>query len=83
MSGILLMAIDIISNPICVVQVRGLVIFLKLILLVFLGRDTGLDSLLLTLIIIMSAVISHAPGKLRYFSLYHRKTIIYSSDTKG
>ena len=82
-SGVLMMLIDIISNPVWVVQVRGLVIFLKLILLAFMGNGTGLDSLLLTLIIIISAVISHAPGKLRYYSVYHRKVISSDNDSKG
>ncbi|MGB7452374.1 MAG: hypothetical protein WBM36_09640 [Lysobacterales bacterium] len=82
-SGVLMMLIDIISNPVWVVQVRGLVIFLKLILLAFMGNGAGLDSLLLTLIIIISAVISHAPGKLRYYSLYHRKVISSDNDSKG
>ncbi|MGB5485782.1 MAG: hypothetical protein WBN06_00115 [Lysobacterales bacterium] len=82
-SGVLMMLIDIISNPVWVVQVRGLVIFLKLILLAFMGNGAGLDSLLLTLIIIISAVISHAPGKLRYYSVYHRKVISSDNDSKG
>ncbi|MGA9574804.1 MAG: hypothetical protein WBS20_12745, partial [Lysobacterales bacterium] len=64
-SGGLLMLIDIVSNPVWVVQVRGLAIFLKLILLVLLGSYASLDGLLLTFIIVISAVISHAPGKLR------------------
>jgi len=38
---------------------------------------------LLAVIIIISAVISHAPGKLRYFSLYHGRVITSTNDTKG
>lgn len=83
LSGGLLMMIDIISNPVWVVQVRGLVIFLKLFLLALLGRDPATDSLLLVVIIVISAVISHAPGKLRYYSVYHRKEILSVNDTKG
>jgi hypothetical protein len=82
-SGILLMAIDIISNPVWVVQVRGLVIFLKLILLALLGSDPSLDRLLLIFIIVISAVVSHAPGKLRYYSIYHKQVISSSNDSKG
>ncbi len=82
-SGGLLMLIDIVSNPVWVVQVRGLAIFLKLILLVLLGRYASLDGLLLTFIIVISAVISHAPGKLRYYSVYHGKQIVSLNDTKG
>jgi len=82
-SGGLLMLVDIVSNPVWVVQVRGIVIFVKLLLLVFLGSDLSLDRWLIIVVIVMSAVISHAPGSLRYYSLYHRKTIISNLDTKG
>ena len=82
-SGVLMMVIDIVSNPVWIVQVRGLVIFLKLILLAFLGSNPSLDGLLLAVIIIMSGIISHAPGQLRYYSFYHRKVISSSNDSKG
>ena len=82
-SGVLMMVIDIVSNPVWIVQVRGLVIFLKLILLAFLGSNPSLDGWLLAVIIIMSGIISHAPGQLRYYSLYHRKVISSSNDSKG
>lgn len=82
-SGVLMMLIDIVSNPVWVVQVRGLVIYLKLVLLAFMGGATELDRFLLIFIIIISAVISHAPGKLRYYSIYHGKVISSASDSKG
>jgi hypothetical protein len=82
-SGGLMMLVDIIANPLWLVQVRGLVIFLKLALLVMLGRYPLLDGYLLGAIIVISTVISHAPGKLRYYSVYHGKQILSSNDTKG
>jgi len=82
-SGVLMMMIDIISNPVWVVQVRGLVIFLKLVLLALLGSHPSLDGWLLAVIIIISAVISHAPGNLRYYSVYHKKVISSANDSKG
>jgi len=82
-SGALLMLIDMISNPVWVVQVRGLIVFLKLILLAFLGSYPAWDGYLLMFIIVISAVISHAPGKLRYYSIYHKKVISSDFDTKG
>jgi hypothetical protein len=82
-SGSLLMLIDIVSNPVWVVQVRGIVIFTKLLLLIFLGHDPVLDRWLLIAVIVMSAIISHAPSSLRYYSIYHRKTITSPYDTKG
>jgi hypothetical protein len=56
---------------------------MKLILLGFLGSNPAWDSTLLIVIIIVSGVISHAPGKLRYYSVYHRKVITSDNDTKG
>ena len=82
-SGALIIAIDVIPNPVWVVQVRGLVILLKLILLAFLGSEPSIDRLLLIIIIVMSAVISHAPGNLRYYSIYHRKVISSVYDSRG
>ena len=82
-TGALMMLMDIISNPVWIVQVRGLVVILKLVLLLFMDRYPAWDGFLLMVIIIMSAVISHAPGKLRYYSFYHRKVITSSKDTKG
>jgi len=82
-SGTLMMVIDIVSNPVWVVQVRGLAIYLKLIMLAFLGSYPSLDGCLLAAIIIISGVISHAPGKLRYYSVYHKREISSLNDSKG
>jgi len=82
-SGALLMLIDIVSNPVWVVQVRGIVIFAKLLLIFLLGSDPALDRWLLIAVIVMSAIVSHAPGSLRYYSIYHGKTIISKYDSKG
>ena len=82
-SGGLLMLIDIVANPLWIVQVRGLVIVVKLVLVALLGRYPAFNGLLLVTVIIISTVIAHAPGKLRYYSVYHRKEISSSSDTKG
>jgi len=82
-SGVLMMLIDIVSNPIWLLQVRGLVIYLKLGLLTLLGIYPQWDGLLMGFIVIISAVISHAPSKLRYFSIYHGKTVSSNKDSKG
>ena len=82
-SGVLMMLLDIISNPVWMVQVRGVSIFIKLILLACLGSNPDWDGPLVVLIIIISSVISHAPGKLRYYSVYHRRVITSNNDTKG
>ena len=82
-SGVFMMLIDIVSNPVWLVQLRGVVIFFKLILLAMLGSHATWDKPILFFIIVISAVISHAPGKLRYYSFYHRKVILSPDDSKG
>ena len=82
-SGGLMMLMDIISNPVWVVQVRGLAILLKLVLLIFLVNYPDWDGFLLVVIIIISSVISHAPAKLRYYSIYHGKTLYSTDNTRG
>jgi hypothetical protein len=82
-SGVLMMLMDITASPAWIVQVRGVVIMLKLILLALLGMNPAWDSFLLAVIIIISAIVSHAPGKLRYYSLYHRRVINSDNDAKG
>jgi hypothetical protein len=82
-TGVLMMVMDIAANSVWIIQVRGVVIIFKLILLALLGLYPGWDSFLLAVIIIISAVISHAPGKLRYYSLYHRRVINSDNDAKG
>ena len=82
-SGVLMMLIDILSNPIWLVQVRGVVMYVKFLLLILMGVYPSMDQQLLFIIIIISAVISHAPGKLRYYSVYHRRVMSSANDLKG
>jgi hypothetical protein len=82
-SGTFMMLMDITANTVWVVQVRGIAIIVKLMLLLLLGLHPGWDNFLLVMMIIISAVISHAPGKVRYYSLYHLRVINSDQDLKG
>ncbi|MGD8384340.1 MAG: hypothetical protein PVF89_02920 [Lysobacterales bacterium] len=83
LSGTLMMLMDVISNRLWLVQVRGLAVTLKLVLLVLIGTAPAWDRALVVLVIVISSVISHAPGAVRYYSLYHRRVINSSRDIKG
>jgi hypothetical protein len=83
LSGVLLVLIDALANPVWLIQVRGLSVYIKLVLLVLLWKFPAWDISLLLAIIVLSAVISHAPSKLRYYSIYHQRVIRSSLDTKG
>jgi hypothetical protein len=82
-SGSLMVLMDMLANRVWLVQVRGLTIILKLLLLGFLGSDPEWDRILLVVVIVISALISHAPGSVRYYSLYHRRVVRTGEDAKG
>jgi len=82
-SGTLMMSMDVISNRLWLVQIRGLTVMLKLVLLLLLDGDPLWDRVLVVTVIVLSSVISHAPGALRYYSLVHRRVINSDRDIKG
>ena len=82
-TGFGIVLIDALANRVWLIQVRGLAVYLKLVLLVCLWKFPARDVELLMAIIVLSAVISHAPSKLRYYSIYHHKVIRSTLDTKG
>ena len=82
-SGVLLVLIDALVNPVWWIQIRGLSVYIKLALLLCLWKLPDWDVVLLLAIIVLSAVISHAPSTLRYYSVYHKKVLYSNLDTKG
>lgn len=82
-SGSLIMLVDIVSNPVWLVQVRGVAIIVKLVLLAFLGNAPEWDRILLIAVIVISAIVSHAPGSVRYYSLLHFRVVNPSEDSMG
>ncbi len=74
-SGTGLALISIYSNGIWLVQLRGQVVFLKLILLALMTPFPQLRAELFILIILLSGWIAHATAQVRYYSLYHRRRI--------
>ena len=82
-TGVAMVAIDALSNFLWLVQIRGIVIYIKLALLMFLGGNMVVNQIVLVSIVIISAVISHAPGDIRYYSIVHRRRINSFQDSKG
>lgn len=76
LSGFLMAAMAVYVDGIWLLQLRGQAIFLKLLLLstVFWLFDEPQSGIYL-LVILISGVVSHAPGKVRYYSLWHRKVL--------
>lgn len=74
-SGVALVAVSLYANAIWLLQLRGMVILSKLLLLGLMLHWPGFSMELGVLVIALSSVISHAPGNLRYYSLWHRRRI--------
>jgi hypothetical protein len=75
LSGVGLMLISLYSNGIWLLQLRGQVILLKLLLLAMIPLFSGVTETLFILVILLSGWISHATGDMRYYSPFHRRRI--------
>lgn len=75
LSGVGLMLISLYSNGIWLLQLRGQVILLKLLLLAMIPLFPGVTETLFILVILLSGWISHATGDVRYYSPFHRRRI--------
>lgn len=75
-SGTLMAALEIYANGIWLLQMRGTAIGIKLLLLSSLiWWYQQPVAWIYFVAIIISGVVSHAPGKLRYYSIWHRRII--------
>jgi len=74
-SGIGLSLISVWSNGIWLLQLRGQAILLKLLLLGLIWLLPSFKLPLLMVIILISGYISHAPARVRYYSLWHRRQV--------
>jgi hypothetical protein len=74
-SGLGLVLISVWSNAIWLIQLRGQAILLKLVLLAMIPLFPAWGALLFIAVIVISGLISHAPGDIRYYSIFHRKRI--------
>lgn len=74
-TGTILMLIEIWTNAIWLIQLRGITILIKLLLLVLLAHTVTWQNELLICIIFISGIIAHAPANIRYFSIIHWKRI--------
>ena len=68
-SGAGMLLLDIWSSRKCLVQIRGIASILKLCFLAM-SFYVGMETYILITVIIISGVISHAPGKVRYYSFF-------------
>lgn len=69
-SGCLMVLLETWSNGIWLIQLRGLATLIKLLLLA-LSFIWGIHGYMIFIAIIISGLIAHAPGKVRYYSIFH------------
>ncbi len=75
LSGFVMVGVSVYSNGVWLLQLRGLVILLKLLMLLLLPAIPEASLPVVIVVIVLSGVIAHAPGNLRYFSPWHRRRI--------
>lgn len=74
-SGGLMVAMELWCDGIWLLQLRGQAILLKLMLLLAAVLLPALAAPLFVLIVLISGFFAHAPGRVRYYSLWHRRVV--------
>ncbi len=74
-SGTAMMLISIWNNGIWLLQLRGQIILLKLVLLGLVFIQPQFHAALFIAVLALSGFISHAPGNVRYYSILHARRI--------
>jgi hypothetical protein len=74
-TGAAFMALEMYRTPLWPVQVRGVAAFVKLALVAAVGVWWDWRLLLLTLALVIGGVVSHMPGRYRYYSLLHGRVV--------
>lgn len=74
-SGTAMVAIEVWGNGVWLVQVRGVAILAKLALLGAMSLFPASAAGIFTLVMVISAVGAHAPGRLRHYSLLHGREL--------
>jgi hypothetical protein len=80
-TGIAFTILEVVRAPVWVVQVRGLAVYLKVVLMLAVIVGAPAPVLLLTVALVVGVVASHMPGRYRYYSLIHRRAV--GSQEKG
>jgi membrane-bound ClpP family serine protease len=82
-SGVVLVVMEAYSGWFWFVQLRGVAVFMKLLLLLPMHLYPEAAIPCLIAMIVISGFMSHAPSWIRYFSLFHGKVIHSNDETLG
>ncbi len=82
-SGVVLTLMEAWSGPIWFVQLRGIALYLKLMLLLPIHFYPNTAVPCLIAVIAISGFMSHAPSWIRYFSVRHWQVVLSQDDLLG
>jgi hypothetical protein len=82
-SGVLMMSWEIIRDWRWLIQLKGILTILKVVLLGSFIQISECKSELIIFIILLSVIVSHGPAGLRHYSIVHRKVIQSKKEIKG
>lgn len=74
-TGLLMVMMEIWCDGVWFVQARGQIIIVKMILLVLCVYVPSISFACFVAMILLSGFFSHAPGKIRYYSIWHRRVV--------
>ena len=74
-TGVLFVIFEIWSAPVWLVQVQGVATFVKLALIGSVSLFWDQRIWILSLVMVIGVVVSHAPGRLRYYSVKDRRVV--------
>ena len=74
-TGLVFAMLEIARAPVWVVQVRGVAVYVKIGLMFAATAGSPLRVPLLTLALVIGVVVSHMPGRYRYYSFLHGRVV--------
>ena len=74
-SGLAMVALELWANGIWLLQLRGQAVVLKLVLMGLIGWWPAFGPHLLVAVVLISGVVSHAPARVRYYSIFHGRRL--------
>jgi hypothetical protein len=79
-TGSLMLLVELYVDAIWVIQLRGLAVITKILLLFLAINSPQLTVVLFCLIVVISGYFSHAPGKVRYYSPFLGRVVKSSAE---
>jgi hypothetical protein len=74
-TGVLFVAFEVWSAPVWLVQVRGIATYVKLALIASVPLFWDQRIWILSLVMAIGVVVTHAPARVRYYSAKHRRVV--------